>query len=239
MNDNIIKYENVKNESYHMINFHKNNDIEILLVHEFETDKGKDYIVVGKSEAGLPNATKEGATWCNLISEVVSMYKTDSTVLENNVDTYQKVENIPYFYFTKEGYDLITHRFLYTNNEIIRTVGLVSAGGLSYKDYQVLKYNAGYEFMVFNDYEEQYILRSEELDNMNFFNMILFIKANLNKVKKYISFNDRYSDYVCMTLFNSAGLSAPTEFLKFLKSSVNTIEDYNLIKGENIGAKKK
>lgn len=238
-NDKIIKYENVRNENYQMINLHKNNDIEILLVHEFETDKGKDYIVVGKSIAGIAETNKEGATWCNIISEVVSAYKNDTDVLENNFDTYQKVENIPYFFLTKEGYDLITHRFLYTNNEIIRTIGLVSAGNLAYKDYQILKYDSKYAFMSFNDYENSYILRPEEFENMNFFNMISFVKANLNKVKEFISSNDIYSDYVRNISFNYAGFSIPTDGLKFLKSAVNTIDTYNLIQKDNTNIKKK
>lgn len=240
MNDNVvIKYENVRNENYKLVSFNKNGTIEHLLIHEFETDRGRDYLVVGKSMAGISSINKEGATWCNLVSEVVSIYKTDSTTLENNDETYQKVENIPYFYFTKEGYDLITHRFLYTNNTINKTIGLVSAGNMAYKDYQVLKYNSEYAFISFNDYESRYILRPEELENIDFGNMMIFIKANLNKVKKYIDFDNKYSDYVRTILFNSAGISAPPDFLNFLSSAVTTIEAYNKIYKENIETKKK
>lgn len=241
-NNEIIKYENVKNEHYYMINLHRNNDIEILLINEFETDKGNDYIVVGKSTAGIANKNKEEATWCNLISEAVSAYKTDSTVLDNNEDTYKKVANIPYFYPTKEGYDLITHKFLNTNNEIIRTVGLVKSGDSSYKDYTVLKYNNEYAFMSFDDYDKIYLLHPEEFEKMNLQNMVSFVRANLNKVKLFINFNNNYSDYVRMSLFNYSGVSISTSGLEFLKSLVNTIDiyngmrkgDINVIKSRNI-----
>lgn len=238
-NDEIIKYENVRNENYQMINLHRNNDIEILLVHEFETDKGKDYIVVGKSTAGIANTTKEGATWCNLISEVVSTYKNIGTVSVDNEKIYNKVENIPNFYFTKEGYDLITNRHSYTNNEIIRTVGLVSAGNSSYKDYTILKYGIEYAFMLFDDLEKIYILRPEDLKKMNFLNIMSFVGANLNKVKKFIYFNDNFSDYVRLSLFNYSGVSILTDGLEFLKSAVSTIDAYNLIQKDNTNIKKK
>lgn len=238
MDNRIIKYENVRNEKYYMINLHRNNDIDILLIHEFETDKGNDYIVVGESKAGITNVTRESATWCNLISETVSAYKT-SAILDNNEDTYQKVVNIPSFYLTKEGYDLVTHKFLFTNNEIIRTVGLVTAGNSSYKDYEVLKYDNKYAFMSFDDYDKIYILRPEELENMSIQSMVLLVKNNLNKVKRFISFNNNYSDYVRISLFNYSGVSISTSGLELLKSVVNTIDIYNNMRKENIETKKK
>lgn len=239
MDNRIIKYENVRNEKYYMINLHRNNDIDILLIHEFETDKGNDYIVVGESKAGITNVTRESATWCNLISEAVSAYKTDTTVLDNNEDTYKKVANIPRFYPTKEGYDLITHKFLNTNNEIIRTVGLVKSGDSSYKDYTVLKYNNEYAFMSFDDYDKIYLLHPEEFEKMNLQNMVSFVKANLNKVKCFINFNNNYSEYVRFSLFNYSGVSISTSGLEFLKSLVNTIDIYNGMRKENIETKKK
>ncbi|MCI9435446.1 MAG: hypothetical protein HFI86_09315 [Bacilli bacterium] len=239
MDNRIIKYENVRNEKYYMINLHRNNDIDILLIHEFETDKGNDYIVVGESKAGITNVTRESATWCNLISEAVSAYKTDTTVLDNNEDTYKKVANIPRFYPTKEGYDLITHKFLNTNNEIIRTVGLVKSGDSSYKDYTVLKYNNEYAFMSFDDYDKIYLLHPEEFEKMNLQNMVSFVKANLNKVKCFINFNNNYSEYVRLSLFNYSGVSISTSGLEFLKSLVNTIDIYNGMRKENIETKKK
>ncbi len=239
MDNDIIKYENVRNEKYYTINLNKNNNIEILLVHEFETDKGKDYIVVGQLKVGISDVNKEGATWCNIISEAVSAYKNDSSVLENNEDTYQNVFNIPHFYLTKEGYDLITHKFLNTNNEIIRTVGLVTAGNLSYKDYTVLKHGNEYAFMGFDDYDKLYIMRPEELENMAFQDMVSFVKINLNKVKRFINFNNNYSECVRISLFNYSGVSISTDGFEFLKSAVNTIDIYNDMRKQEIAAKKK
>lgn len=192
MNDNIIKYENVRNENYQMINFHKNGTIEHLLVHEFETDNGKDYLVVGKSTASIPEIVKEGTGWSNIVARAVSVYKNSpENVLKNNESTYYEVGNIPNFYFTKEGYDLVTHKYSFTNNEIIRTVSVdrqQRGNEMCYmNEYRFLDGNEFEYFRTFDFYEKIYTLRDYEFQNLSIANISAYISANFDKCKRVIA----------------------------------------------------
>lgn len=239
MNDNVIKYENIRNENYQMINFHKNGTIEHMLVHEFETDKGKDYLVVGKSTASIPNIVKEGTGWSNIIARVVSMYKNNpEIVLNSNETTYYDVANIPNFYLTKEGYDLITHKFLFTNNEIIRTVSVdrqQRGNAMCFmNEYKLLDGSEIEYFRTFDFYEKVYTLRDYEFQNLSITNLSSYISANFNKCKKVIALAVQegvLSSEVMEEFFSSS------DNLEILQAMVVAIEAINTIREKNKGKK--
>ncbi len=239
MNDNIIKYENIRNENYQMINFHKNGTLEHMLVHKFETDKGKDYLVVGKSTASIPNIVKEGTGWSNIIARVVSMYKDNSEmVLNSNETTYYDVANIPNFYLTKEGYDLITHKFLFTNNEIIRTVSVdrqQRGNELCFmNEYKLLDGSEIEYFRTFDFYEKVYTLRDYEFQNLSITNLSSYISANFNKCKKVIALAVQegvLSSEVMEEFFSSS------DNLEILQAMVVAIDAINTIREKNKGKK--
>ena len=230
-NNKIIKYENVRNENYRMINFHKNGTIEHMLVHEFETDNGKDYLVVGKSTASIPNIVKEGTGWSNIIAKVVSIYQNNSEmVLNSNETTYYDVANIPNFYLTKEGYDLITHKFLFTNNEIIRTVSVdrqQRGNEMCYmNEYKLLDGSEIEYFRTFDFYEKVYTLRDYEFQNLDIANLSSYVSANFNKCKKVIALavQDGVLFRQAMEEFFSSG-----DNLEILNQMVVAIEAINTI----------
>lgn len=223
-NDRIIKYENVRNEKYQIVNFHKNGTIEHLLINEFETAAGKDYIVVGKLTSSIPAITKEGTGWTQIVDNVVSRYKTQADSLrKKNDDSYSEVANIPNFFLTKEGYDLITHKFLFTNKEIIRTVCADQKG---YNCFD----NEFENFRSLDFYEKVYTLRDYEFQNLDISNLMEYTNANFNKCKRVIELAVREGVLpmdVVQEFFSSS------DNFQILNSIVMTIEAINTIREKN------
>ena len=123
MKSKIVNYNNIRNEQFNIVNFNNNGNLEYLLVHSFENDLGNDYFVIGKFNGDVASILKDGNVYKEVIKKIILKYKSErENILENNSDKYYEISLIHNFLFTKEGYDLVTHKFLFTNNEVIKTV---------------------------------------------------------------------------------------------------------------------
>lgn len=188
-NDNIIKYENVKNEDYKIISFNKSGNPEYFFVHDFENEQGHDYLVVGKYIGKISDLVKRGTVIQATTSVVTNLYKDDP----NGLRKYNRYDaaNFSDVLFTKEGYDLVTHKFLFTDGNIIRTVK-IDQNDYRNTTYYGNKYSSVSTendelFKPFSYYETKYMFRQEEHENLSFNNFMDYTYANLKKVKSIIS----------------------------------------------------
>lgn len=235
MNDNrVIKYENVRNESYQMINLSKNGVLETLLVHEFETDRGKDYLVVGQSKAGIHNINKEGIGWCNIISNVVSAYKNSpKTVLESNESTYYNVANIPNFYFTEEGFDLVSHKYVFTK-DIIRTVYLDKNVNSVYNNYGSFDGNPDTKFMSFEYLEKNYTIKLEEYSKFDLETFVKYARANFIHLRNVYFSSPYKNEENDKELLSVDGVDRNKLEEQILYNLIMVIEAYNTLKNAPI-----
>ena len=191
INNNVINYKNVYSEEYNIISFNNNGKLEYLLVHEFDNNLGHNYLVIGKFTQNIQNIKVDGVIYKNTIKRVIEKYKYNyKELLKNNTYKYYEVAFLKNILFTKEGYDLITHKFLFTNNEIIRTIKIEqnNVDGINYytNKYYSLEDEQNDSFKEFDYYEKFYTLRKEEYENLEINNIFNYVKANYYKIKNIV-----------------------------------------------------
>lgn len=117
--------------------------------------------------------------------------------------------------FTKEGYDLLTNKYLYLNNEIYLNV-------LIEKEINLREVNINEEsFFDFNDLNETYFFSEEELNQIDDKSFIRYLKDNLDKINNYIKSDEE----LLLKIKNSADINEKVRILKIsLFNKENTKE---------------
>ena len=217
MRSKIVKYDNIKNEQFNIINFNNNGNLECLLVHSFQNELTNDYLVVGKFNGDVASILKDGNVYKEIFKKVVLKYKNErESIFVDNSDKYYEIALINNFLFTKEGYDLVTHKFLFTDNEIIKTVEIEqqNINNIQYfkNNYYFLE-NSKYCFQLFDIYEKYYTLRKEEFERISLNNIFSYVSSNLKKVSNLVllakslnvednEINSFYSDFELLNVLS-------------------------------------
>lgn len=233
---NVVKYENVTNEAYNIITFNNKRNLEYMLVHDFDNEFGKNYLVIGKFTKDITTISKDGAVYREIIKKVISKYKDDKQELfKCNSDKYYEATIIQNFLFTKEGYDLVTHKFLFTNGEILRTIKIDQQDFDNTKyyanAYHYVNSNVDDVFMPFDYYEKYYTLRQEEFQNLDINNIFAYTRANFAKIKNVIEMSS-----VLNPEFREINGSAND--LETLGIMIGTIEAINTLREKRKNIKK-
>lgn len=217
MMSKIVKYENIRNEQFNIVNFNNNGKLEYLLVHSFENDLGNDYFVIGKFNGDVASILKDGNVYKEVIKKIILKYKSErENILENNSDKYYEISLIHNFLFTKEGYDLVTHKFLFTNNEVIKTVEIEQQNINNVKYFKNNYYsidNIKNVFEQFDVFEKYYTLRKEEFEKISLDNIFSYVRSNLKKVTNLVflakslniensEINNFYSDFELLNIMS-------------------------------------
>jgi hypothetical protein len=109
--------------------------------------------------------------------------------------------------FTKEGYDLITNKFLYTNSEIERTV-----------DFNVIYSNDGEIRYDVKPFLDKYLQKED--------NFLRYIKDNQGKLIRLLKANRRYRE-------EFEKLKTDAERINYLMQIMSIMErQYEMDKGE-------
>lgn len=191
-NGKVVKYDNVKNENFSIFNFNNNGKMEYMLIHDFDTEYGKDYLVIGKFVGDMTDISKNAAVYKEIIKSVITKYKDNKEeIIKYNGDKYYEANIIQNFLFTKEGYDLISHKFLFTNGEILKTIVVEQQeynGQMYYSnEYHSISDDKKEDFMPFDYYEKYYTLRQEEFQNLDINNIFAYTRANFYKIKNVMA----------------------------------------------------
>lgn len=217
MKSKIVNYNNIRNEQFNIVNFNNNGNLEYLLVHSFENDLENDYFVIGKFNGDVASILKDGNVYKEVIKKIILKYKSErESILENNSDKYYEISLIHNFLFTKEGYDLVTHKFLFTNNEIIKTVEIEQQNINNVKYFKNNYYSLECDvesFQLFDIYEKYYTLRKEEFERISLDNIFAYVRSNLKKVSNLVflakslnvensEINNFYSDFELLNIMS-------------------------------------
>ena len=212
-----VKYENVKNEKFSIINFNNKGNLEYLLVHSFENEVGNDYFVIGKFNGDVASILKDGNVYKEVIKKIILKYKSErESILEDNSNKYYEISLIHNFLFTKEGYDLVTHKFLFTNNEVIKTVEIEQQNINNVKYFKNNYYsidNIKNVFEQFDVFEKYYTLRKEEFEKISLDNIFSYVRSNLKKLTNLVflakslniensEINNFYSDFELLNIMS-------------------------------------
>jgi hypothetical protein len=194
---NIIQYQNVTKENFALLNFFMDGKEELLLVHEFMANDKKDYAVIGKIVGDRSKVSRiKILQWVSIIQDLVTNYKTNKKqeqigyqysyykLLLNNITASVK--------FTQEGYDLITNKFLFTDNKMERTVNInrqVIKDGLIFDNkYNLIneknRINQQTAFCDIKYYDENYFFTPSEKSHLGMDQALAYIRHNPEKLRK-------------------------------------------------------
>ncbi len=98
--------------------------------------------------------------------------------------------------FTKEGYDLITNKFLYTNNELERTVHLKiikKNNRLYYEKNNDINSLSNLYFYNINELDARYFFTKTQLNKLNTDDFIKYVSNNVNKINKIALYDKNFA----------------------------------------------
>lgn len=222
--NNKVKYENVFNEEYKIINFNQNQNVEYLLVHDFVNDAGPQYIVVGKF-IGVATEIKKNSVMTNyLIKNITEEYKNQEKFRNIMIcNNYEQLSFLHNFLFTKEGYDLVTHKFLFTNGDISRTIKIEQIRPYYGNQYSPIIEENNNLFFEFDFLENNHWLNEDEFANLPLNNIIAYVNSNFIKVKNIIENNRSLQNRVDELIENANRI----EKIQIYIGALDAINDYN------------
>lgn len=211
------KYENTTNHDINIYKYHCKENSGVLVVYEYSKESENKKIVLGKY-IGNSIYDLNGKIYVEWLVSVFNL------INGNNLSSVGKLYYIDKFLnnrftslikFTKEGYDLLTNKYLYLNNEIYLNV-------LIEKEINLREVNINEEsFFDFNDLNETYFFSEEELNQIDDKSFIRYLKDNLDKINNYIKSDEE----LLLKIKNSADINEEVRILKIsLFNKENTKE---------------
>lgn len=235
MEKKLIEFKNTTNEDIRILHYLDGSLKELLLVFEYDKNNTKDYILLGKVSGKSSNVTGSNLIeWLVTTRKLINKYKNYKEIKTENSYEFEKFLNLKLtndMLFTREGYDLITNKFIYTNFEINRTVEMK----INHRDNKIFyepawlrdnndKFNKENFFDII-DLEDNYYFTDFELKNISLNKFIKYMVVNSEKISKLLidkSIKDNYN-----SLTNSQSK------IKFLKQLI-LIKNSNLCHKKNI-----
>lgn len=195
-----LKYINISEEDINQVCFNSGGCKEFVIVHEFTKNDVRDYVVLGKLK-DMPNVLSgvEYVEWLVNIRKLIKNYKTRDTPNNFNFDKFLKSNITSNILFTKEGYDLITNKFKYLNNELDRTVKFKTScreGRLLYEPPADANVLSNRNFHGIEYLQNHYFFTKEQVKKIERINFIKYVKANFNKINNIPKTDPNFSGIV-------------------------------------------
>lgn len=210
----------------------------IYIIYEFIKNDVKDYIVIGKLlKEYIGDRKIRYIDWVALTNRLIKNQnlKDDKRTILRNFEYHKFLDHdvTKTILFTKEGYDLITNKFLYTNSEIERTVDFnviySNDGEIRYDVKPFLDKYLQKEDIFFKPIEElenNYFLSDSQLKSMSEDNFLRYIKDNQGKLIRLLKANRRYRE-------EFEKLKTDAERINYLMQIMSIMErQYEMDKGE-------
>lgn len=226
----VIKYENVKDENFSIPVFRNEKRREILVIHQFVNDEKKDYIVIGRFDAEkLKFSIERVKSWLNIIRSLVTNYKSNCKYRKDDYDILlyklSCAELTQNFEFTQEGYDLITNKFMFTDNVIERTIHIDN-----YDHNNELVFDNKYEYLVNKDsafnnltyYENNYLFTEKEKARLTLDQILEYTKYNYEKMKKVLANSETSWHKDVYKQFQEQGLTIEDFFAQMIDIKIDS-----------------
>ncbi len=226
-----IIYKNHENYDVNGYKYNHQNEKGIIIVYEFTINSEEKEIVLGKYNGNAPYELS-GITYVQWLVSVLNLINEDK--LSSSVKKYyynQFINNkfTKLIEFTKEGYDLITNKYKYLDDELLLSVTINKPIKLRIANINKLDKQCFYKYDYLDKY---YFFNKEEINKIDDKKLIDYIKSNLKKVNNYIKENnDLYESFIkCKTSY---------EKIDLLKKYLYNDETFNVrIKHQNISKAK-
>lgn len=212
-----VNYRNISNEDIAQVCFVQGDHKEIVIMHEFVKNNKKDYVVLGKLKDEQSTLSgMEYVDWLVIARKLITNYKFKSLPNNFEYEKFLKHNIISNILFTREGYDLITNKFIYTNNLIDRSIIVKTSckpDRILYESPVDGSILSNENFFDIKYLDKNYFFTKRQINRMEKRNFVKYIKNNLKKINNIASIDSNFCRIV-------KTIKKPEEKISFIMSYI-------------------